>query len=385
MNLVVAIVGWLILTLAIVGIGYMAAAILVTATYMRRPSANARAPLQKTEPDVTIVKPLHGAHAHLRAALECFCVQDYAGAVQIVFGVHGADDAAVPIVRDLQASHPGLAIDLVIDDRMHGVNRKASNLINMAAQARHDVLILSDADIVVEADYLRRVTTALAKPGTGAVSCLYVGLDDGRLWSRLSAMAIDYQFLPSAVLGKVLKLASPCFGSTIAISTEVLGRIGGFQAFADHLADDYEIGRSVRGLGLRVDIPPMVVFHHSPESSWRELVSHELRWARTVRQIDAAGHAGSVVTHPIPLSLIAAVLLRFSAISVIVLGLALAVRLCSKILIDRATSTRAGSWWLIPARDVLSFGVFVSSFFVDTVRWQGRLFRIGDGGVIHHH
>jgi ceramide glucosyltransferase len=198
-------------------------------------------------------------------------------------------------------------------------------------------------------------------------------------------MVIDYQFLPSAVLGKAMGMANPCFGSTIAIQAEVLERIGGFLAFADHLADDYEIGRAVRKLGLAVDIPPMVVLHHSPESSGRELVSHELRWARTVRQIDAAGHAGSVVTHPLPLALIAAVLFGFSPFSLVIVAFALAVRLWSKIIIDRASGTRAGSWWLIPPRDVLSFGVFVSSFFVDTVRWQGRLFRVGDGGVIHHH
>ncbi len=384
MNLAVAVLGWAFLIFAVVGTGYTLAATWVTVCYLGSPRAGTDPP-PGAAPDVTIIKPLHGAHAHLREALESFCGQDYPGAVQIVFGVHHDDDAAVPVVRHLQASHPGLAIDLVIDDQMHGVNRKASNLINIGALARHEVLILSDADIVVEPDYLRKVTAALAAPGAGAVSCLYVGLDDGRRWSKLSAMAIDYQFLPSAVIGKAMGMAQPCFGSTIALRADVLERIGGFLAFADHLADDYEIGRAVRELGLRVDLPPMVVMHHSPESTFRELVSHELRWSRTVRQIDAGGHAGSFITHPLPLAALAAILCGFSPLSVSILGLALAVRLWSKILIDRATGARAGSWWLIPARDVLSFGVFITSFFVDTVRWQGRLFRVGDGGVIHHH
>ncbi len=385
MSLAVAVLGWAFLILALVGIGYTLAATALTVRYLRSPAFATSDTASGPTPDVTIIKPLHGAHAHLRGALQSFCVQDYPGAVQIVFGVHHADDRAIPVVRDLQASHPGLAIDLVIEDQMHGVNRKASNLVNIAALARHGVLILSDADIVVEPDYLRNVTRALAEPGIGAVSCLYVGLDDGRLWSKLSAMAIDYQFLPSAVLGKALGMANPCFGSTIAIRAEVLERIGGFLAFADHLADDYEIGRAVRKLGLSVAIPPMVVVHHSPESSLRELVSHELRWARTVRQIDAAGHAGSVVTHPLPLAMIAAIPLGFSPISVGVVVMAAVLRLWSKILIDRATGMSAGSWWLIPLRDVLSFGIFLGSLVVNTVRWQGRLFRVGDGGVIHHH
>ena len=384
MSLAIAVLGWGVTALCIVGVGYTLAAAWVVGRHLRAPIPVSPDRRPRPASNVTIVKPLHGAHAHLREALESFCVQDYSGAIQIVFGVHHDDDAAIPVVRDLQASHPHLAIDLVIDDQLHGVNRKASNLVNISAQALHEVLILSDADIVVGPDYLRNVTAALDAPRVGAVSCLYVGLDDGRLWSRLSAMAIDYQFLPSAVLGKAMGMANPCFGSTIAIRAEVLARIGGFLAFADHLADDYEIGRAVRKLGLTVDIPPMVVLHHSPESSAGELVSHELRWSRTVRQIDAAGHAGAVVTHPFPLSLIAALLFGFSPLSLATLAVALIIRLWSKSLIDRATGARAGSWWLIPLRDVLSFGIYLGSFVVDTVDWQGRRFRVGQGGVLHH-
>jgi len=378
--IVIAVTGWALEALAMCGVAYTLAAAVVSARFLRRELRQGG-----PTPDVTIIKPLHGAPNYLRETLEAFCLQDYPGAIQLVFGVQHPDDPAIPVVEDLIADHPLVDITLVINTAMHGVNRKASNLININARAKHGVLVLSDADIVVEQDYLRQVAAALSAPDVGAVSLLYVGMDELTMWSRLSAMLIDYQFLPSAVLGKALGMADPCFGSTIALSAVTLERIGGFAAFADHLADDYEIGRAVRALGLRVEMPPMVVRHHSPVTSVRELVSHEFRWARTVRQIDAAGHAGSIVTHPLPLALIGAVLLGFSTFSTIILSTAFVARLCSKSLIERATGTRAGPWWLIPLRDVLSFYVFVASFFIDTVRWQGRQFRIGYGGVIHHH
>ena len=378
--IVFAAVGWALEALAVCGVAYTLVAALASTRFLRRPP-RPEGPM----PDVTIIKPLHGAHGYLRETLEAFCVQDYPGAIQVVFGLQHPADPAIAVVQDLIAAHPDVDIALVIDETMHGVNRKASNLININARAKHSLLVLSDADIVVEPNYLRTVTAALAAPGAGAVSLLYVGMDERTMWSRLSAMLIDYQFLPSAVLGKALGMADPCFGSTIALTAATLERIGGFAAIADHLADDYEIGRAVRALGFTVEIPPMVVRHHSPVSSVRELLSHEFRWARTVRQIDAAGHAGSIITHPLPLALIGAVLLGFSPFSLIIVAAALGVRLCSKVLIERATGARAGPWWLIPPRDVLSFYVFVASFFIDTVRWQGRLFRIGHGGVIHHH
>jgi len=216
------------------------------------------------------------------------------------------------------------------------------------------------------------------------VSCLYVGQRSASLWSRLSAMAINYAFLPNALLGKAIGMANPCFGSTIALTGETLTRIGGFAAVADQLADDYEIGRAVRRLGMAISIPPMTVTHICGESSARELVAHEIRWARTVRLIDPVGHAGSVITHPFALALVAGALTGFSPVALGLIFTALMVRIGAKFAIDAATGAKAGPWWLLPLRDVLSFGVFLASFASDTVEWQGRRFRVSRGGVLTH-
>ena len=249
----------------------------------------------------------HEPHG-LAQALETFCAQDYPGEIQLVFGVQDPADPAAAIVRDLAERHPGMDIELVVDPRLYGHNRKVSNLINITAAARHDILIQSDADIHVAPDYVSSVVAALAQSGVGAVSCLYIGDGSVGLWSHLNAMAINYQFLPNAILGKTIGMADPCFGSTIALTRETLTRIGGFESVADRLADDYEIGRAVRGLGLAISIPPMLVVHDCTEPSLRALIEHEIRWARTVRIIDPAGYAGSLITNPLPLAVIAGAL-----------------------------------------------------------------------------
>jgi ceramide glucosyltransferase len=272
----------------------------------------------------------------------------------------------------------------VIDSRLHGANRKASNLINIVGKARHEVLILSDADIIVDPTYVQTVVAALSEPGVGLVSCLYVGKDTGGLWSRLSAMAINYQFTPGAILGRTLGLAQPCFGSTIAVRSEVLRSIGGFAAFADHLADDYELGRAVRRLGLRIAMPPMLVSHVCNEARAGELLRRELRWGRTVRQIDPFGYAGSVVTYPLPLALIGALLLGPSPDMLALVGMVLTMRIAFKLAIDVATGERAGAWWLVPVSDLLSFGVFVASFAVNSVGWRGARFRVSREGALIH-
>jgi ceramide glucosyltransferase len=371
--------GWLALGLSLLGVVYLLVAALATVMALRRP----RGP-EAYAPAITILKPLHGAPAGLRETLEGFCTQDYAGQMQIVLGVHGADDPAVAIVRALQRAHPDIDIDLVIDSTPHGANRKATNLVNIAARAKHEVLILSDADILVDRAYASTVASALAQPGVGLVSCLYVGQDHGAFWSRLSAMAINYRFLPSAILGKTARLAEPCFGATIAMRSETLSRIGGFAAFVDHLADDYEMGRAVRALGLKISIPPMTVAHLCDERTAGDLVQRDLRWGRTVRQIDPGGYAGSIITHPLPLILIAAAALGPSPLVLGLIGTVFAARVAFKLSLDSATGKSAGKWWLIPVGDVLSFGLFVASFGINRVGWHGTSFRVSREGALLH-
>jgi ceramide glucosyltransferase len=374
----ISLLGWLFAAMAVAGCIYVIAAAFLTARH--RPAIAATLPVSP----ISLIKPLHGVYPGMSAVLEGFCDQDYPAPVQIVFGVQDPADPAIAVVEALRARRPDIDIELVINATQYGTNRKISNLINIAARARHPVLVHSDADIAVTPDYLRRVVTALSVDGVGAVTCLYVGAEDGSPWSRLGAMALNYGFLHNAVLGKVLGMAQPCFGSTIALTSMTLARIGGFQAFANHLADDYEIGRAVRALGLTIAIPPMVVSHVCIEASGSDLVDHELRWGRTVRQVDPAGYAGSLITYPFALALIAGALLGFSLPSVVLIFAALGVRFACKVCIDRATGARVGRWWLIPARDLLSFGVFIASFTVNSVGWQGRRFRVGRDGVLSH-
>ena len=372
-------VGYLLCALAVAGGLYSLLAAGLVARFMARGG-----PANGPFPAVTLIKPLHGAPPGLARALESFCRQDYPGAVQIVFGVQDGADPAIAVVRDLQRRHPRLEIELVVDARLYGTNRKVSNLINIAQRAAHGVLVMSDADILVAPGYLREVVGALGRDGVGAVSCLYVGAGGADRCSRLSAMAINYQFLPSVALGRALGLARPCFGSTIAMTAGVLAEIGGFEAFANHLADDYEIGRAVRALGYAVAVPPLVVSHLCTEAGAGELIAHELRWTRTVRQIDPAGHAGSAITHPLPLALIGAALLGLPPLAIVLIFTMVGARIAAKLIIDAATGCRAGAWWLIAARDVLSFSVLLASFTVNTVGWQGRRFRVGRDGVLVH-
>jgi ceramide glucosyltransferase len=372
--------GGILAGLALAGAVYALAAAILAGRFMRRTAERA-----SSYPPVTILKPLHLGEPGLSENLESFFVQDYPGPIQIVFGVHDQTDPAIQIVQALRARHPGCDAVLVADAAEHGTNAKVSNLINMLPSARHDVLVLSDSDIAVRPDWLRRVADAMAGPGVGLVTCLYTGevaRGEKGLWPVLSAMGTTYDFLPNVVFGISLGLAQPCMGSTIALRRAMLEEIGGFSAFADYLADDYEIGRAVRARGYRLAVPAMGVGHTAAEASARDLLRHELRWTRTIRTVNPLGHLGSVITFGFPIALLSAFLLDFSWLSMTVMGVTVAARLFLKWRIDGIFGTHAGPYWLLPVRDLLSFAVFVVSQFGETVHWRGSRFSVEPSGAL---
>lgn len=333
-------------------------------------------------PGVTVLKPLHGDEPALAAKLASLFAQEYAGAVQVIFGARTPADEGLAVAR-VAAARAGVDATFVADATRHGTNNKLSNLINMDALGRNPVVVIADSDVAWPADTLHRLVAALAAPGVELVSPLHIGRGDAGRWSRLAAMDISYRFMPSVLLGLAAGLATPVLGPTMALRRETLDRIGGLVAFKDVLADDYELGRAVRAAGMKTAVARFFITHGCAEASWRALVAHELRWTVTIFRIDPAGFAGSLVLHTLPLALLGATLARFSWLADGVLAAAFAARALVKWRMDRACGHVSGPLWLVPFRDILSFGLFVATFFVNKVDWRGSEFRVTRDGRLH--
>jgi ceramide glucosyltransferase len=332
------------------------------------------------EPPVTVLKPLHGAEPELTERMPIFCQQDYDGPVQVLCGARDSNARAANAVRTLQREHPDWPIELHTDPRRHGSNRKISNLINMFPRIRHDTLVLSDSDIVVEPNYLRDVAALLAQPRAGAVTALYHGIAAEGVWAQMSALAINTQFLPQAITGLALKAAKPCFGATVALRRSMLEKIGGFGRFADELADDYAIGMAVRTAGYDVVIAPFLVGHVCFETGLRQFIRHQIRVARTIKTIDPIGYAGTILSHPWPLALLGMLSGSTAAALLAVAALASRIALCRSV--ERRFGLPRANYWLVPLHDILAFAAYVASYFGATVHWRGADFRVATDGTL---
>ncbi|MBI1207113.1 MAG: glycosyltransferase [Azospirillum sp.] len=368
-----------LMAVSLAGAGYLILAGWAVRRFARLPN-----PAPRLRPAVTILKPVCGDDPGLYDNLRSFCLQAYPN-VQVVFGAHGPDDPAVPVVRRLiaerSAADPaGADLTLVIEPRLHGSNYKISNLINMMPAARHGLIVLADSDMRVGTGYLDAVVAPLGDPAVGLVTCLYRGRPAAGVWSKLAAMFVNHGFLPSVLVGRIVGAREGCFGATIALRRETLERIGGFESLRDQLADDYALGAAVRRLGLAAVMSTEVVDNVMREPGLRSLIDHELRWARTLRSIEPAGFAASIVTFPLLPALLGVVLTGAGLSSMITLAFVLACRYGFMATVDQALELESVPLWLPPVRDLLSVGVLIASFWISNVTWRHQRFRVEADG-----
>jgi ceramide glucosyltransferase len=352
---------------------------LIAAFVVRRPIPFAQSSPAK-RPAVTILKPLCGAELETYDCLRSFCEQDYPE-FQIVFGVCDPEDPAIAIVRRLQGEYPHLPLQLVIERRLHGSNRKVSNLINMMAAAHHDNLIMSDSDVRVEADYIARVIAPLADKRVGMVTCCYRGVPRPGVWSVLGAMFINNWFIPSVRVAEVLGFRTFASGATIAMRREVLNRIGGFTAIVEQLADDYKLGELTRALGLRTVLSEVVVETMVAEHSAWDLISHELRWRKTIRMLAPSGYRLSFLTMGLPVTSLQIALTGGAAPALGIFGVTVLSSTLLHLRVGRDDLSGA-KLLLVPVRDLLHFGLWGWSFATRRVQWRSDHYHVTPDGSV---
>ena len=336
-------------------------------------------------PPVSILKPLKGTDPNIYESFRSHCLQDYPE-YEIIFGVSDPEDPAVASVQQLQREFPERSIRLVVCPNRLGANVKVSNLEQMLSAARYQHLLVNDSDIHVEPDYLRRVMAPLTDERVGMVTCLYRGVPAATLGSRLESLGISTDFCAGVLVARQLEGELRFgLGSTMAFRRPDLERIGGFKSIVDFLADDYELGRRIAGLGLQVMLSDVVVETHLPAYDLRGFLSHQLRWARGVRDSRAGGYIGLVSTYGLMWGLIALIAGGAAPWSWAVLGVTVLLRLAVALTVGSAVlegRRLLGSLWLLPVRDLVAVLVWIASFAGHTVTWRGDRFELRKGRLI---
>ena len=366
------------LFLAIAPLTYYLVAILAALRFF---SKERKKQLGEFCPPVSILKPVRGTDFASHENFSSFCRQNY-GEYEILFCVNEMSDAAVPAIQKLMAEFPQRNIRILSGATQYGSNRKVNNLALLTKEAKYQYLVQSDGDVRVGENYLKEVLAPFADPSVGVVSCFYRGVAQPNLWAELEAVGVSSDFSAGALVADWMEGVTFALGASVATSKSWLAKIGGYESFANVLADDYEIGNRVHKAGGKVLLSREAVWTMYPASSFREFWDHQVRWARTVRLVRPASFFGLIVTHGLPWAVAAAIV----APSAYIAGGYVAAYL----LLRFAVAWVAGVWgirdevlrrklWLVPLRDAIHFVVWLSSFGSNRVKWGGAEYAIEDG------
>jgi ceramide glucosyltransferase len=331
-------------------------------------------------PAVSILKPVKGLDAQVYQNYASFCQQDYP-TFELLFGVADPRDPVLPILKRLQQDFPERRIRLITGEAI-GSNCKASLLHHLAVQARHEVLVISDSDMRVSPNYLRRVVAPLADEQIGLVTCPYRGGAPSGLAAQLEALHMGVTFLPSAVVASQMLRMPFAMGATMALRRSDLSRIGGFEAIADYLADDYQLGARIARLGKRVQVSTYVTTSILGRTTFREQWRREVRWARCTCVCRPWEYPGLLLTFSTPLALTLLMVSGFAAIG----WLALAISLLLRWAVAWWVTGYSGDWetrrWLIwlPLRDVSSAVVWCTGIVGRSIYWRGEQFALKSDG-----
>jgi ceramide glucosyltransferase len=367
-----------LLVLAAAPLVYYLVAILAAVRFFRRERARR---LPEFAPPVSLLKPVHGVDFASRINFESFCVQNYPE-YEILFCVNDVDDPAVPLLRQAIRDFPQCSIRILSNAPEVGSNQKVNNLILLAREAKHEIVVQSDGDVMVSPNYLKNVVAEFADPAVGVVSCFYRGVAEKNFWAEVEAVGAASDFFAGALVANLPGRVTFALGASVATTKTWLAKIGGYEALADLLADDYEIGNRVHKAGGKVLLSREAVWTMYPVQTLRSFWQHQVRWARTVRLVRPASFFGLVVTHGLPWCLLAAVVAPTASIGAGFVAAYLVLRLVMAWVV--------GVWgvqdevllrklWLVPVRDAIHFAVWVAGFTSNRVTWGGVEYAIEGG------
>lgn len=333
-----------------------------------------RSAVPSSTPPISVLKPLKGSDAELYDNLAAFAEQHYPR-FELVLGAADRLDPALAVAQRLRESYPHVSIKVISGAPDMGLNPKVSNLAHLAAHAQHDVLLVSDADVRPDRDYLTAQAAAL-DDDVGLVHTVLCSIAARRVGAVLDALHLNTWIAP--VVATSDRLGHPCvIGKSMLMRRADLERLGGWAAVKDVLAEDYVLGRGFQELGKRVVQSAYVLPNLSPRRTLFEFWHRHVRWSQMRFRIAPLAYVAELAGLPfLWWSLAMAVSPDWRLLAGLATFYAGQVSL-ARLLHEQALRVRYVA--LLPLKDVLVIGIWIMGILKRHVAWRGVNMRIARG------
>ena len=339
-------------------------------------------------PLISLLKPLKDCNDTTAESLQSWFSQNYSGQTQILFGVAEADDPVCRLVRELLQKNSGCDAQLVVCGESLGANAKVSTLAQLEKLAKHELILVSDADVRVPADFMANIVAPLRDEKVGLVNCFYRLANPSTTAMRWEAVAINTDFWSQVLQSQTLKPLDFALGAAVLVRRKALAEIGGFQSLADCLADDYQLGHRIAKNGHCIALCPVVAECWDAPMNWRGVWKHQLRWARTIRVCQPLPYFFSILSNA---GLWSFLWLAFSLVMTQTFCAPLTAAVCLLIRIALAQNLQrrftpernlVSPFWLVPVKDLLQAAIWFGAFAGNTVEWRGRKMKLRRDGTL---
>ena len=328
-------------------------------------------------PAVTQIKPLHRVDDGVVSCICTFVSQDYPGDQKVILASSSPLEGI-----DLDSLQAGSRVQISwCQEALEGTNRKIAAVAKAAETVTDDYVVLSDADMIASPDLLRGVMQPFAEDKVGMVTCLYI-VRQARTWGDAFEGINAADFAASVLVARQVEGISFGLGAVMAMRRSVLEDLGGFPAFKDYLADDYQLGNQIHKKGYKVVLADTVVEDVTDGSSFAQYFLHQLRWMRTYRVNRPGGYFAYIVTQGMFWALLLVLASGAAWWSWVVLAAWMLVRACWCTSVwRRLTGGRASRFGLLAGfKDIIYVVLWLMTFCSTTVVWNGERFKVGKDG-----
>ncbi|MBI5074262.1 MAG: glycosyltransferase [Nitrospirae bacterium] len=332
---------------------------------------------------VSILKPLKGLDDGLFDNLESFCNLDYP-AYELIFALQNRNDPAYKVVGKIKDKYPLKDITIVVEHCNEGLNPKVNNLIPAYARAKYDLILISDSNVRVEADYLGEISRHMEDPSVGLVSNLIRGMSGRSLGAVMENLHLN-SFIVGSVcfLDKYLKM--PCvIGKSMLMRKTELEAIGGFRSVKDFLAEDYIIGERIHRLGKRVVLSSHLINNINEYWGIKRFVNRHTRWGKLRWQIGGAKYISELAGNAVFISFMPLVLMPISWLSLLLAATVSALKIAHDYYIGKKLCADMNPllYLLSPIKDLIIGVAWFVPILSSTVAWRGNRYIIGKDSLL---
>ncbi len=347
-----------------------------------------RKPPESDEPmPISVLKPLKGVDDGLWENLAALANQDHPQ-FEIILGAADPLDPALTLARRFKRAFPDVDIHVHVCDEQLGLNPKVSNLAVLAKYAQYEQLLISDSNVRPRQTYLRDIAAELACDGVGLVSNLLVGVGE-----RTTAARIENQHLNSFIASVICAadlVGHPCvIGKSMLFRRSDFEELGGWDAVANILAEDYVLGSRFHKAGHKVSLSSHILPTVNVDWTFDRFSNRHVRWAQMRRRISPAAFFAETLMYPVPFIVAAVVFGAIAGKLTTALAAAALGAVVLKVLSDdllnrrlRGDSMGLKGMLTVPFKDLAVFGLWAIAAVKRTVEWRGNRFIIENGSQL---